>query len=402
MHMQFWKMSAQLLLIGFFSQVTSHHALAQPSDRKALEPSVTQLLVHESNLFREPDGLESIGVKVRSGSISLTRLQLNWNHATGMQSYDASASIDRLIYPSLSELNHVAYKLNGRWNWAMPGDWNGRVELGLEKTQPSRTELNGAEENLQDRRTLNIEARKSLSPQWQAYVSLEKLQRENSSALRKFADYDQLILETGLRFRPSPSLIGIFGIRQIDGTYGDIDLNKDRFRQLELMGSIGHEITDKSYLTVSARAKNRSYDNRKQRDFSGPAIEVSHRWVATGALNLKTTIGLGTDATSEVDANYARGNNISLSPIWLVGAKTQVDASLDWAKRSYKNSASNSLFTAINIPSETTNQLSVGVTYAVLPTLTASGQLAVEQRRSDNQFREYRNRSLTLTFRLQL
>jgi Putative beta-barrel porin 2 len=400
--MQFWKMSAQLLLIGFFAQLASQHALAQPSDRKALEPSVTQLLVHESNLFREPDGLESFGIKARSGSISLTRLQLNWNHATGMQSYDASASIDRLIYPSLSELNHVAYKLSGRWNWAMPDDWNGRIELGLAKTQPSRTELNGAEENLQNRRTLNIEARKSLSPQWQAYVGLEKLQRENSAPLRKFADYDELILETGLRYRPSPSLIGIFGVRQIDGTYGDIDLNKDRFRQFELVGSIGHEITDKSYLTINGRSKNRSYNNRKLRDFSGPTVEVSHQWIATGALNLKTTIGLGTDATSEVDASYARGNNISLSPTWLVSAKTQVDASLDWAKRSYKNRVNNSLFTAISIPSETTNQLGVGITYAILPTLTASGRLAHEQRRSDNQLREYRNRGLTLTFRLQL
>lgn len=135
---------ATATLFVFFSSLVQ----AQSNSRRALEPSISQLLVHDSNLFREPSGLESFGIQPQSGTISVTRFEMAWNHAAGMQAYDTSANIEQIIYSGFSELNHLAYKLNGRWRLALSSEWTGQIEMGLSKTQPARTELIGRREKI--------------------------------------------------------------------------------------------------------------------------------------------------------------------------------------------------------------------------------------------------------------
>jgi hypothetical protein len=184
--------------------VSSSLVQAQTNSRRALEPSISQLLVRDSNLFREPSGLESFGIQPQAGTISVTRFELAWNHAAGMQAYDTSANIEQIIYSGVSELNHLAYKLNGRWRFASSSEWAGQIEMGLAKTQPSRSELTGAEKNLQDRKTINSQLRRSLSPRWQAYGILELFDRDNSALRRQSENYKQLTAEIGLNTDQAP------------------------------------------------------------------------------------------------------------------------------------------------------------------------------------------------------
>jgi hypothetical protein len=400
MFKRFFSVGSCLLLLFVIALFPFNDSLAQ-EDRKPLELTFSETLVWESNLFHQPSGLELFGVIPKSGVIAVSRFQVDWNHASGMQAYELSANVDWLKYNNQSDLDRFEYRLAGRWKWEIPQDWSGTADLNFSSTQPSRSELAQAPSNLVDRREFTFTLNKSLNNQFQAQAKLDSNVRSNSVQAAKSANYRETTLETGLRYRPSPSFQSLISVRLIDGRYGYTPENYDVFTQKVIAWNAQSEVGSKGYLSGTLSYKWRSYDLRSERNFNGPSADISYRLPITDSILVNTKLGLATDTSGALDASYVKGKTLTIVSTWEASAKTRVDANLDFLRRDLRGSPS-ALRANRPLANEILNSQTVSVSHRVSHGLFFSAQLSSEALHSANVLRTFRGTSISLGVKLQM
>ena len=370
---------------------------------KPLQFLISQTVVSDNNLFRQPDQQSVFQSNPVSGLISATRLQASWRGGAGMQTYDVQGSLDQLLYPNYASINHLDYRLSGRWKMAFPGDWSGSTELSLSKNQPARSELLGQETNRITQTNLAVNLFKSLAPTTQGFTKLDIQRRDNSSILRSSANFKLDAFDLGARYRPNVAQEATLAVRQSNGRYGSTVFDEDRFSENTLSVSGLSEQGSNNVVTAQLGFKRRSYKQREDRNFSGPFAELRYIVPLTSAVTIDTRLGIGTDATSITDSTYARGRSVSIKPSWQLTTKTRIDGSLDYSNAKFIKRFDDSILqSAVPARSETVQGHAVSATHSLYEAVNVSLRVANDQRRSSDPSRNFKATSLTLSVQLEL
>lgn len=395
-------------LIPFFgcALITVHYsAKAQTLDlpSKPLQFLISQTLVSDSNLFRQPDQTMAFQSDPVAGLISATRVQASWRGNAGMQSYDLQGSLDQLLYRNYPSINHLDYRLSGRWKMAFPDDWSGSTDLSFSKNQPARSELIGQEANSLLQTNFAVSLYKSLAPTFQGFTKLDVQRRDNSSQSRSNADFKFTALELGARYRPNVAQEASLAMRRSSGRYGTLAVGTDQFTEDTVSLSALSEQGSNNLITAQIGIKRRAYDQREDRNFSGPFFEMRYLVPISSVLTIDTRVGSGTDASSLTDSTYARGRNISIKPSWQVTDKTRLDSSLDYSHAKFVSRFDPLSAQRISLAkNESLQSLAVSATHGFSDTLSLSLRLANEQRRSTDLLRNFKAQSITLAVQLEL
>jgi hypothetical protein len=140
--------------------------------------------------------------------------------------------------------------------------------------------------------------------------------------------------------------------------------------------------TEKSELQARVARLERSNNDVGQRDFSGPASELSYTWKATNKLSLNIAANQSKQALQDPSFSYAAVSGVSIAPTWQISEKVSSFLRLSRAESKYRGSGP--------VPAtgpareDTTNSAELGLGWAPLRNLTVNSSLQ-RQKRTSNQ-----------------
>lgn len=317
------------MMAGSLALVTPLAAQEEPRVRLRVGYAVQT----DSNLFRLPAGTDTmslLGTSSGSDRIGITTLGANFQTRQGLQSFRLDASVVDYKYQKFSHLSFTGTNYNLAWLWALTPRLTGSLMADRKETLNSYTDYQGyslRNERLDTSTHFNLVY--EIDGPWRLLTGVSQARQSNQQALIAGGDFSSSSAHVGLRHvYASGSTLSYRWIasdgRYLNRTLSSQALLDDRYTQsdheLRFHGVMGDGMHLDAHLTHISR----EHPHFPQRDFSGVNAGTSFNW----ALSSKTTLALsyarelGAYATSY--SNYSQADRLSLSPVWLISARTQL------------------------------------------------------------------------------
>jgi exopolysaccharide biosynthesis operon protein EpsL len=365
----------------------SAHALAQEEELDALKFSASQSVRYDSNLFRR-------NTDVQSETVNITTATMAIDKRYSLQRFELGGSVVANRYRANENLNFNALNYRAIWHWSVTP----RVHGTLSRTR--REDINTFDVYREFDRNIRTEtataaaAEYELGRDWRLLAGLTRRHRENERPTAQDGDSKQTNVALGVRrLFPSGSFVSY---RLLDG-HGDyynrvpgVSQAPTEFDQTEHEVQLSWSVTEKTRLTGTLSYLKRDHPGFPARNYSGPRGNLTAQWSATGKVGVQLRLARDISTYTANNASYTTVTNLSVSPYWLVGARTTLFASLQHGKQGFGGS----LIGFTEEDRDDRNRLGLlGVRWQPIDALTLDASLAHEQRRSSLDVYNYTNRT---------
>lgn len=346
-------------------------------------------LVHDSNLFRLPSGIDTVPLIGRSSAaetIHITALGANYQRSYSLQRVELDVRVTDYRYQNFDYLSFLATNYRAAWNWSYTPRLYGVLRTTREQSLNNFVDFRGFNQrNLRTDTATAFDATYELDARWRLSGGLSHTARSNSLPITTEADNRLAGLQAGVRYvLPSGSSAG-YRLRTSDGRYttrrsipsaGFFDTD---YSQTDNVLSATWAISRDTRAEVSLGHRSRSHPNYPQRNFDDLLGSASVNWAysAKSGVVARWERELGTFETANF--NYTQTDRFSIGPVWQVSPKATVRLQLEHAIRDFKGTPAGFVTAQRR---DTTNDASVAIDWEPYRFLLLSASLQNQRRSS--------------------
>jgi len=314
-----------------------------------------ETLTYDSNVERLPSSTPAPGGK--GDFSSLTSLTGILHEVYGREDVNLSATVGRVFFKRLTNLDYTEQDLRGNVRATLPLNIEARFGATHSASLAHFADLSTTVRNVITRSGANADLDLPVYTDWRAVAGAEGAESRNSAPTFKSQDFNTGELRGGIRYQPTTGNHVDLLVRSIIGTYTNGSPASYvgpgyRDRAADLSADWGFSGT--SYLHGRAGYVRRINDDyvfpelgiqglpvnppafiEVNRNFSGPAFDLTYTWLMTGRTTLRI-LGLR-QAGAAGDNNYqsAVTHTYRVTPTYSPTVKTELDAYVEWTKRDY-------------------------------------------------------------------
>lgn len=303
-------------------------------------------LVHDSNLFRLPSGIDTVPLIGRASpaeTVRVTSLGATYQRSYSLQRIELDVHVSDYRYQNFDYLSFLATNYRAAWNWSYTPHLYGVLRTARNQALNSFVDYSGYNQrNVRSDTDTAFDATYELDARWRLKGGLQQQARSNSQPIVSEANYRFSGLLLGVQYvLPSGSSLG-YQLRSTDGRYtsrrvipnpGHYDTD---FSQLENTLSATWAISRATQAEFTLGHRSRSNPHYAQRDYSDFLGSARLNWTLSG----KTAISAGwareLGSFETADFNYTQTDRFSIGPVWQVSPKAVVRAQFEHAIRDFK------------------------------------------------------------------
>ncbi len=362
--------SAQLLAV--LALMASHQARADDDDQ-VLTPYVQYSLLYDDNLLRLRDSAQAqatLGTTQMSDYVHSAAGGVRFDRMFSRQHIRLDARLTQNTFDNFRQFNNDQRDLNAYWGWALGEHFSGDLGYVYSQGLTPFQNLRVLEKNIRTAQTRYATAAWQLHPDWTVRGQYSRFSLGYDLPSLQNNSFSQDIYEMGLDYTARSGSVAGLQVRHTRGNYPEptlvsgVEINNS-FTQDELKTRISWLFSDKTKFQFLGGYVRRERVTGGAANYSGFNARLITDWEASAktafSMNLYREIG----GVSDIDANYALTDGLSLASRWRVTEKIRLDAAIDYQRRNYNGAA---VVTGVT-PSDrkdTYKKYSFGITYAPL------------------------------------
>ncbi|WP_433694313.1 XrtB/PEP-CTERM-associated polysaccharide biosynthesis outer membrane protein EpsL [Herbaspirillum seropedicae] len=395
--------SAQVLAVLAF--VAAQQARAD-DDGQVVTPYVQYSILYDDNLLRLRDPAQAqatLGTTQMSDTVQSKAGGVRFDRMFSRQHIRLDARLTQNTFDNFRQFDNDQRDLNAYWGWVLGEHLSGDIGYVYSQGLTPFQNLRVLEKNIRTAQTRYATAAWQLHPDWTVRGQYSRFSLGYDLPSLQNNSFSQDIYEMGLDYTARSGSIAGLQVRHTRGNYPEPTLVSgtlinNSFSQDELKARVSWLYSDKTKLQFLGGYVRRERDTGGAANFSGLNARLIADWDATAktafTMNLYREIG----GVSDIDANYALTNGLSLSTRWRATEKIRVDAGIDYQRRDYNGAA---VVTGVT-PSgrkDTYKKYSFGVIYAPLRSLSLMAAIYREDSSSNISGYGYVSNGIALTTR---
>lgn len=351
-----------LMLLSISTLAVGQNKTVQPM----LQPYFNYALTADDNMLRLrplflnqpeqafPDNPQLVEF-IRQGKIAdLT------NRLTGGIQFDKMISRQRFTadfnwtytkFERFSFMNNNLISTNGNWNWVLGNRLEGNMGASYVQSLLPLIFLPGTQV-IRTEQTQFINGAWRLHPSWsvRGEYTHYSLDTKANSAVTGFNNF-RFLERTENRFEggidyitANKNTIGVF-YRAILGDFslplsainpGNPNISgSNDFAQMEVMGRVNWNLTEKSRVQISGGWVDRSNASFKERDFNGFNARGTYYWEPTDKLGLSVSGWRLTNSMNNLTANFGLNTGVNLIPYWKITEKVRFEGEFSYETRNF-------------------------------------------------------------------
>jgi len=349
--------------------------------------SASYRVVHDSNLFRLPDGVDPrplLGRDSRAETIDLYALDFNASLQHSLQRFELSAGIVEHRYRRYRHLDIRARNHDLAWHWALTPRLSGSLRSQRDEDVNELADaaaLAGAG-NRRVRRHDAFEAAWDVGGAWRLLAGLRRQDDRSDRALIGQDSQRSEQAEAGLRYDSGGGSIAQWRLRQSAGRTGDergaLALGRDpRFEQRELVFDLRWPLTGKTLLDLTLTHLDREHPQLGFRDYDGLTARADLHWDASARTRAALRWASELSSFQTDNASHSRSERLGLTLGWLATERLQVDAS---AAQTWRRALGAPPGQALDPRRDTTRDLRLGLRWRIGRHFALDGGLERTQR----------------------
>lgn len=300
-------------------------------------------MVYDNNVFRLPSWLDPqsvIGKSTTSDRIQFESIGINFDKKYSNQDVQFKANVTKNNFSTFSFLNYFNTEYSGAWNWNLGERLSGALSDDRTQTLNSFTDIHTYTRNLTTVDTRHLDADWWAESNWHVLLgatdSISTSSQSvinNQSSIAKTAEWG---FKYALADGNSMSLISrnIRG-QFINGIPDYVLLADTAYSESQTELRFNWVPSGKSVLSGNLMNINHQYPTFYQRDFSGTQGGLNYLWSISDKSSINISINRSINAWLDVASSYFINDSASITPVWQIGAKTNMHLSLMRGKANY-------------------------------------------------------------------
>lgn len=359
---------------------------------------------YQDNVFYLPDASEptSFGPNTPRGDHSWTAtLGFTADKMVGRQRLTASASQSAVRYNDLTLLDYEGQNIAAGWQMQVGSDFSGSLRYTNRKYLGGFGDFRSTvlAKNIIDSESLRFDGAYKIDAYWSLFGGVSKDTQRNSTAIRRRNDVDIDRLEAGVRYTTRGGTTFEMLGRRTDGDYPQrlpIFNQTNSFKQKDIEARIRWQPVGHSRLSGAIGQSKREHENVPQRDYDDVYGRVAWEWQPSGHTAVNFQAERQISALDDNFSSYFRTTTYSIAPVWQATGKIRVDGRAQWVARDGEGDTFFTALGAVGPPrQEDLTTYSLGATWAIEHNLSANVEVRRDERESNNQFFQYRVRSVS-------
>ncbi len=380
--------------------VTSSHAA---DDEDPLQFVISQSFRHDDNLFRLSDDESPPGDGSRSDTLSVTSAKARFAKRYSRQFVSASARVSSVAFDKWDELDYTTKGASAAWRWAVGSRWTGLLNANYDEVPRDFSEILTIDDevSINEQRTLGGTANYWFHPDWAVSGGVEQYDSSLSDTASESAEYQAMIYDLGVTYRPgSGNRLALTG-RYTDGEYPNriaTSTQDEGYTQKDIRLAGEWKFTGASKLSGYVGLTEREYENLGAKDFSGVTARIQHDWDISGKTKLRTTARREIGAREDLINNFVVVTAFSVAPSWTPTERISVSGLWEIKKRDFEGDPG-FVVNSTDLD-DTTNRFRASVAYQPLDNLNLELSQTYIERESDRASAEFDANVTELTMRL--
>ena len=308
-----------------------------------LELWASETITHDSNVFRLPGDLDprtAVGADSFSDRLNVHGVGLDADIPWSRQRFRASYAHFWTRYQRFDQLDFDGHVASASWLWTIGSKFHG--DLGYTSTEglASFATFRGTTPDVITTRQAFASGNWRHTARWSTYGGVTATERTHGNPAQRINDLESASTELRLTYEtPQENRIALAarverGRAPEERLFQGVAFDNG-YRQAGI-GVVGRwQLTGNSRLDGRIDYVRREYDQFSERDYSGPAMGVTHTWTPTGKLTLVSTVRRDIAPLDDVQTTFVLVDAIGVRPRWDVTDKIAVVGSLDYARWKY-------------------------------------------------------------------
>ncbi len=368
--------------------LVSVHGAVRAEGDDVFTLSADTSLVRDSNLFRLSSGANTMALIGRNSAaeqINTTALGVRAAKSYSLQRFEIGASVVDYRYQNFNYLNSVASNYDAAWRWSLTPRFYGNLTNSRRETVNSFVDQQGY--SIRSQR-VNYDTRWDgqfeIDGTWRARAGLSQGSQNSLQNQATEADTTTHGADLGVAYAfASGSTIG-YTLRNSKGQYRNrvlpsVSLLDDGFTQVDHDFRIRWVMDGITTAGLHATGIDRTHPNYPQRNYNGIAAGANIK------INLSGKTSLAVDWVREFSAyqdditNYTQTDRLVVTPVWQIGARTNLRLRHEIALRDYLGSPTP---VAFSTRTDTTRDTTLALDWQPHTSVTLSASLQDARRTS--------------------
>ncbi|TQK04487.1 exopolysaccharide biosynthesis operon protein EpsL [Herbaspirillum sp. SJZ130] len=383
-----------------------HPACAADADGKVVTPYVQYSILYDDNLLRlrnESAALSAVGTTQMSDYARTAVGGIKIDKSISRQRIMLDASLNRTDFDYFRQFDNSGKDLKADWGWTAGNYLSGDVGYVYSEALTPFQNFRVFEKNMRTQKTSYATAAWRMHPDWTLRTQFTRFSLDYDLASQLSNTLEQNSAELGLDYTARSGSVAGIQLRHSRGTFpystviSGTEINNS-FKQDEIKAKVLWLFSGKTRLQFLGGWVDRKRDMSGAADYSGFNARAIADWAVTGQTLLTVNLWREIGGLSDVDANYALTNGVSLGAKLQSSDKLRFDGFLDVEKRNYNGAA---VITGVTPSSrrDKYERASLSVTYSPTTSLSLIGSIFREHLQSNIDSLGYVSNGVAVTTR---
>jgi hypothetical protein len=307
---------------------------------------------HDSNFLRL-SGLQD-GYPVVADTLYSTDLNGKFHQTYSRQELTASATIARVLFSNLRQYDYTQEDIRANLRSDLPYSFNSVINVSRSAQLAHFADIGSPVRDVITSNDLNLTLDFPIAVDWRAVVGGDGNQSTNSAVSLQAGNYSFTQFNGGIRFQPTTGNHVDLLVQTTHATYPDANASEfinPGYRDLgadlrvdwtfsgasHLQGRAGYLKRDYDPLVASANAAVLAADPTLalNRNFAGPAYDLTYLWQVTAASSLTFFGERITGAAGDNNYLSAVTDTYRVTPGYQFSEKITLNGYLEWSHRNY-------------------------------------------------------------------
>ncbi|MFL9923656.1 EPS biosynthesis protein [Herbaspirillum lusitanum] len=312
-------------------------------DDQVVVPYAQYSILYDDNLLRLQNAAAaqaSLGTEKMSDTVHTTVGGLRINKELGRQRIRLDASLNKNAFDYFKQFDNSGRDLKANWSWVVGDYFSGDAGYAYSQALTPFQNLRVLQKNLRTLETKYLSAAWRLHPDWTVRAQGSRFGLGYDLPSQQSNTFTQDTAEVGVDYTArSGSTVGLVARHTkanypFDTVISGTQINNS-FKQDELKAKVLWLYSGKTRLQFLGGYATRERQSSGAADYSGFNARLIADWAATGKTLFTVNLWREIGGLSDVDANYALTNGLSLAGTLKASDKLRFDGLIDYEKRNY-------------------------------------------------------------------
>lgn len=376
------------LALPAFAEVPEPSGAVEDLLHKDLKISVGGTVTHNSNQFLSPKSVNPLSETLTATNIGLA---LDKTYSRQRFKLDLTQSVNR--YAKSSRLNFDSLNYQGAWQWQITSRLSGSLSASRRESLVPFEVDGGTVRNLSvsENRSFKIDA--SNLGNWHLLAGLSQSDQKSEQAVRLQPDFRSTSADYGIKYQTPNGFSVTATRRETLGQYLNVPVGvgsvDNGFSQQDSELNASWAPSAKSTLTAGISWQSRENNNPTQRNFAGPAANISYGWKPTSRLGLNIAASRKIGPLQDPSFSTVTTDSVSLAPTFQISDKVTVRAGISYVATRFGGSGT--VPPSVAARRDALNSASLGISWVPTRTVTLGANLQHQRRSANDPLLEFEN-----------